>query len=329
MIRYFRGTVKPFYTTCLGTPNSARQRDSHIEMLAQAMDDRHADPEARQWRLQWAIGIYAGGSPLTVAPRTQPDAPVLTAADVTDLDAFGVADPFFLQAQGRIYLFFEVLNRATDRGEIAYATSSDGLDWTYGAVALREPFHLSYPFVFAHGGDFYMIPETRQAQAVRLYRADRFPAGWRCVGELLTGPFADSTLIFHEGRWWLFAERGLDELRLFHSRDFTGGWVEHPASPLWPGNRRYSRPGGRIVAADGRLLRFAQDGWPTYGSRLHAFAIDALTPTAYAEHLCPESPILAATGAGWNALAMHHLDALEVAPGKWLAAVDGASIGLA
>ncbi len=292
------------------------------------MDDRQGDPEARQWQLKWSIGLYTGPSPLALAPRTTPDRPVLTAEDVTDLDAFGVADPFFLQADGLYYLFFEVLNRTTDRGEIAYATSRDGLAWQYGAVVLREPFHLSYPFVFTHGDACFMIPETRQVERVRLYRAARFPHDWRCVGELLTGPFADSTLLWHDERWWLFAERGLDELRLFHSRAVTGPWVEHPASPLWPGNRRYSRPGGRILRAEGRLLRFAQDGWPTYGSRLHAFAIEELTPTRYAEQLCPESPILAATGAGWNALAMHHLDAIQIAPAQWLAAVDGASIGL-
>ena len=293
------------------------------------MDDRHDDPEARQWRLRWSIGIYAGHSPLALAPQAARDLPVLTAENVTDVDAFGVADPFFLQVDGLYYLFFEVLNRSTDRGEIAYATSRDGLTWQYGAVVLREPFHLSYPFVMAQGDDIYMIPETRQADAVRLYRAEQFPHAWRCVGELLRGPFADSTLHFHDERWWLFAQRGLDELRLFHSRELTGSWTEHPASPLWPGNRRYSRPGGRILTVDGRLLRFAQDGWPTYGSRLHAFSIERLTPTAYAEQLCPESPILAATGAGWNALAMHHLDAIQMAPGQWLAAVDGASIGLA
>ena len=293
------------------------------------MDANHADAEMRQWQLQWAIGLYTGASPLALAPRTTPDVPVLTAAAVTDLAAIGVADPFFLVVDGRFYLFFEVLNRATARGEIAYATSADGLTWQYGASVLREPFHLSYPMVFTHGDDFYMIPETRQAAAVRLYRAAHFPGGWQFVGELLRGPFADSTVIWHAARWWLFAARGLDELRLFHSQELTHGWTEHPASPLWPGNRRYSRPAGRILVVDGRLLRFAQDGWPTYGSRVHAFAIDALTPTTYAEQLCPESPILTATGAGWNALAMHHLDALQVAPGTWLAVVDGASIGLA
>lgn len=252
----------------------------------------------------------------------------MTSDAVTDIDAYAVADPFLLHLNGVFYLFFEVLNKATDCGEVAYATSLDGLTWQYGAVVLREPFHLSYPFVFAHGGDVFMVPETRQDASVRLYVAEAFPLRWRCLGKILTGPYADSTIVQHEDRWWLFAERGLDELCIFHSRALVGPWQPHPANPLWPGNRRYSRPGGRILRAGGQLLRFAQDSWPAYGSRLHAFAIDRLTTEQYVEHLCPQSPILKATGRGWNALAMHHLDAVEVAPGQWLAAVDGAGMGL-
>jgi len=293
------------------------------------MNNRSGNQEAQQWRMRWSIGIYQGPSPLALAPLDPRSQPALTAADVTDIDAHGVADPFFLLVDGLYYLFFEALNKATDRGEVAYATSRDGYDWQYGAVVLREPFHLSYPFIFADGDDIYMVPETRQDACVRLYRAEHFPHGWRCVDRLLHGPYADSTLLYHEDHWWLFAQRGLDELRLYHSRRVRGPWAEHPASPLWPGNRRYSRPGGRMLAVDGQLLRFAQDGWPSYGSRLHAFSIDRLTPMDYAEHRCPESPILQATGAGWNAVAMHHLDALQIGEAQWLAAVDGASVGLA
>jgi len=36
-----------------------------------------------------------------------------------------------------------------------------------------------------------------------------------------------------------------------------------------------------------------------------------------------DNPILRASGAGWNAAGMHHLDAHEVASGRWVAAVDG------
>ena len=280
-----------------------------------------------RWRNKWAIGIYVGPSPLALAPA-QVAQPVLTARDVTDVPGQCVADPFLLRRGEVWYLFFEVLNSATGRGEIAYATSRDGFTWTYGAVVLREPFHLSYPQVFAWEDEIYMIPETRQDKSVRLYRAEAFPDRWLYVCTLLRGWFADATILRHQDRWWLFAQRGLDELSLFYSEELIGPWRGHPLNPLWPGNRRRTRPGGRMLVHEGRVLRFAQDGWPSYGSRLCVFAVDRLSESEYAEHELEESPILRASGSGWNAVAMHHIDAVLLDDGRWLAAVDGASLGL-
>jgi hypothetical protein len=283
--------------------------------------------QKRTWRLKWSIGIYEGATPLALRP-IGPDRPVLTARDVTDVDAYAVADPFLMVRDDRWLLFFEVVNMATDRGEIAYATSDDGLRWTYRAVVLREPFHLSYPQVFEADGAIWMIPETRQANEVRLYRAESFPDRWMHAATLLHGRFADATILRHEGLWYLFAQRGLDELRLFSSPDLAHGWCEHPASPLWPGNRRRTRPGGRMLRWNGRLLRFAQDGLPTYGNCLRAFEVDRLDPLNYAERELAESPILRATRSGWNAVGMHHVDAVALPDGRWRAAVDGAGLGL-
>ncbi|WP_448203909.1 glucosamine inositolphosphorylceramide transferase family protein [Azospirillum sp. sgz302134] len=284
--------------------------------------------KAPRWRNRWSIGLYRGPSPLALRPLDKADRPALTARDVTDIPAQAVADPFLLRRDGLWHMFFEVMNGATDLGEIAHATSPDGLAWSYGAVVLREPFHLSYPQVFAWDGAVWMVPETRQAESVRLYRATDFPRGWECVGTLLHGRYADATLLNHDGRWWMFAQRGLDEMRLFMADRPDGPWREHPASPLWPGNRSRTRPGGRMLVHEGRILRFAQDGWPSYGSRLCVFEIDRLTETDYAEHELPESPILRATGTGWNAVGMHHIDAVPTDDGDWLAAVDGASLAL-
>lgn len=277
------------------------------------------------WRYRWSIGIYAGTTLTSLTPLAGLSQPVLTPEWVTDARAGAVADPFLFQQEGQWYLFFEVWNCDSERGELAYATSPNLRDWQYGRRILCEPFHLSYPQVLCWEDRFYLIPETRQAGQVRLYEAMRFPRHWRCIATLLTGPFADATILYHEGRWWLFAQRGLDELRLFCADRLQGPWQEHPSSPLWAGNRRRTRPGGRLVHAGGRLVRFAQDAWPEYGHCLRAFVVDRLDPWDYREHEMPGSPILEASRHGWNALAMHHIDAVAVA-GGWIAAVDGAEL---
>jgi hypothetical protein len=274
----------------------------------------------------WSIGIYAGPSPLALAPLAGVDNPVLTAADVADVPAGFVADPFLLRRGGCWHLFCEVLNRESGRGEIAHATSGDGRSWSYERVVLREPFHLSFPHVFSVGDDVFLLPETLKAGALRLYRAVEFPHRWELAGELLRGDFADPVLLRWKERWWLFACSAPyrhDELRLYFADELAGPWREHPQSPIVAGDRRRARPAGRIVSWEGRLLRFAQDCHPIYGTGVRAFEILALDPLEYEEVEIAESPLLNPSGAGWNGTGMHHLDAHSDGAGGWLAAVDG------
>jgi len=89
----------------------------------------------------WSIAIYTGTTPFNL----QPEPPVLTKFDVTDIPADFVADPFMLRRDDTWYMFFEVMHSKTQRGEIGLATSNDALSWTYDRIVLKEPFHLSFP----------------------------------------------------------------------------------------------------------------------------------------------------------------------------------------
>ena len=73
--------------------------------------------------------------------------PVLTADDVTDVEAEFVADPFMFHENGTWYMFFEVYNLDNDQGDVGLATSSDGLHWDYEQIVLSDDMHHSYPFV--------------------------------------------------------------------------------------------------------------------------------------------------------------------------------------
>ena len=64
-----------------------------------------------------------------------------------------MADPFLLQRDGKLYLFYETKAAQLGRGQIGVAVSSDGgASFQHLGVALDLPWHLSYPFVFEHGG---------------------------------------------------------------------------------------------------------------------------------------------------------------------------------
>jgi hypothetical protein len=224
-------------------------------------------------------------------------------------------------------MFFEVMNWRTKMGQVGWATSGDGLRWEYRQVVLAESFHLSYPYVFEWAGEHYLIPESFQAGGVRLYRGRPFPTHWEFVATILAGPYlADASVCRFGGRWWLFADasptREHDTLRLWHAADLLGPWAEHPASPIVSGDPRTARPGGRVVVSGRRVLRFAQNCEPAYGTDVRAFEVTELTPTAYRERPVGAVPVLG-PGTGWNAGGMHHVDAHDLGDGTWLACVDG------
>ena len=83
----------------------------------------------------WAIGLMFGDSPFSLfAPDTKrhPNAPcvknpILTCADVFDVNASYVADPFLYidNAKSPWHIFFEVLHFERGKGEIAHAVSRD------------------------------------------------------------------------------------------------------------------------------------------------------------------------------------------------------------
>jgi hypothetical protein len=272
----------------------------------------------------WSISIYTGSDPLSLRPDSDiGNRPVLTAKDVVDISAKFIADPFMVQSGERWYMFFEALESRSRRGVICLASSADRKSWQYDSVVLREPFHLSYPYVFESEGIYYMIPECAQASEVRLYRAAEFPRRWQLVHDLLRGIYFDPSIVFHEQLWWLFAldERG--SLTLHFAASVEGPWTVHPRSPVIVGNINSARPGGRLITFDGKIIRYAQDGEPTYGSKLRAFQVDHLSTTSFREHEIPKGPVLAGSGRGWNAAGMHHADAHRLDDGCWIACVDG------
>ena len=285
-------------------------------VLVLALAGAHCSEPPREW----SIGLYRGTSPLDLVPAG-PN-PVLTAADL-GIDATFVADPFLLRRDGHLFLFFEAWRRGTGQGDLCWAERDAAGAWRYSGVALDEPFHLSYPFVFEHGGEVFMIPESRSQREVRLYSARPFPGRFELRRVLLTGKrYADTSLVAWQGRFYLFTSTDNGTLELYFADALEGPYRLHPRSPIISGDDCAARPGGRPIIWQGRVLRFAQCDRPVYGVSVRAFEVTELSPSGYAERPAGRDPLLTGSGAGWNAGGMHNLDPLVDAGGV-LAAVDG------
>lgn len=279
----------------------------------------------------WSISIYEGKNFTSLQPAAAIHHPAIGRKDVTDTLTLFVADPFVVRDRDEWLLFFEVFNHKLSRGEIAFARSKDGYNWQYQQIVLKESFHLSYPYVFEFESSWYMIPESCEANSVRLYRAAEFPDRWEFVSEILVGHrFVDASILHCDDLWWLFVGiesaygAACNTLNLYYADRLDGEWQEHPMSPVVEDSLEISRPAGRIRKIDDRLIRFAQDCTVTYGHNVRAIQIETLTKAEYREaKIQPDDNYLFELGTmPHNRIGMHHLDFVCLNDDRYLAYVD-------
>ena len=277
-------------------------------------------------REQWTIGIYRSNSPFHFNELQGWINPLFRAEDVTDVSAKFVADPFLIKEGDLWNLFFEVYDNDTKQGDLAVATSKNTWTWNYEKVIIDESFHLSYPYVFKSDGEYYLIPESFEANSIRLYKAEEFPTKWSFVKTLVEGrDYVDNSIVYYNNKWWIFSSvTDNDTLYLHYADSLTGLWKEHPQSPIVVDDVHKARPSGRLLIYDGKLYRFTMDIDPPVGThQVMAYQVTDLTPASYSEKLAQEVPVVMPSGSGWNGQAMHQFDPVQVDEDSWIASVDG------
>ena len=137
-----------------------------------------------------------------------------------------LADPFIYEKDNEHFIFVEDLFFSDNKGRISVIRVEDE-KYEFLGVVLEESFHLSFPFIFDHDGEVFMVPETHQSNDIRLYRCEIFPMKWTLDTVLIDGISAADTMIFKiDGQWFLFTNKcssGSDdhhsELHIFYSNN--------------------------------------------------------------------------------------------------------------
>lgn len=234
----------------------------------------------------WQVGIVP-------VPVQDLDAGTLNAARdrITWLPEAGrwryLADPFGLVRGDALHVFVEAFDYRIKRAHIErHEFALANLSWRGQATVLDKPFHLSYPQVFEHEGETWMVPESFQAGEIALYRAtDASLDHWERECALLGGlPGADASLIEFEGRWWMFYTlvgpnaRDQRELHVAHAPRLAGPWTPLAGNPVRV-SRDGARPAGRpFVGRDGVLTLPVQDSSTGYGGATRLLRFPVLTP---------------------------------------------------
>jgi hypothetical protein len=198
------------------------------------------------------------------------------------------ADPILYKNDNTVYMFYEAFNRKKEIGEIGVATVSDN-KFVDRKIIMNEPFHMSYPFVFDFNNKIYMIPETSSVKKLILYEAVNFPYEWKVSKVLLDEiEISDATILKYKDNLYVFASRVLsyspysDEL-LLYSVDKDFNLIPHKRNPILTDNE-FSRPAGRVLELDGKLIRVSQDcSNGEYGKALKFNEILCISDDAYRE----------------------------------------------
>jgi hypothetical protein len=220
------------------------------------------------------------------------------------------ADPFPFVHEGRTYVFVEDLDHRTNRACISVVPFDENGPCGAAEPVLEEPWHLSYPFVFAHEGQVWMIPESSANRSIGLYRAEKFPHRWVREATLIGDIEAsDATIVQHGGSLWMFAATRSgagswsDTLSLYSAPKLLGPWTPHPGNPVLI-DQASARAAGAVVRRGGKLWRPVQDCTGGYGTGIGLAEILRLDHEGYEQKV---HSVLRA-GADWPGRRFHTLN---------------------
>lgn len=196
------------------------------------------------------------------------------------------ADPFVVTKDQSTICLVEDYSYKQKRGCIT-AIEITGKQYKIIGPVVQEPFHMSFPYVFEFEETLYMVPETAEANAIRLYKCVDFPMKWEYQKDVMANVKAVDTMIFkYEGQWWLFTNAYDDDaatlLAFYSDNPLSGTWTAHKQNPLIFDSNR-ARNGG-ILGNGVEIIRSRQkQDFNMYGASLTLAKITSLSPTTFAE----------------------------------------------
>jgi hypothetical protein len=255
----------------------------------------------------WHVGILRAPISACLSAASWPPAEIVWLPAPRDFTF--LADPFGLWHHEQLHVFCEAYDYRVKKGYLVQHRYDADLRWQGSATVMTQPFHLSYPFIIAHAGDVYLLPEAHRSGKLTLYRARNAALdAWEPVADLLNLPAIDASVIFYQDRWWMFyamPNEAQDALHVAWADALTGPWQLHPGNPVHRG-RDSSRPGGTPAVIDGQLYLPTQDCRTTYGGALQWLRMDTLTPESFAA-----TPMGRLTPGAWSGAYMDGIHTLS------------------
>lgn len=199
-----------------------------------------------------------------------------------------IADPFGVYYKDELYVLYEDLLFDQGIGKTASFLFKNG-SFTENRIVIDEEFHMSYPFLLEDENQIYCIPETYQANQVRLYKAVEFPNKWKLEKVLIENYAGIDNTPFKQGStWFLFSTNKNSgphyNLNIHYSDSIFGPWQEHAKNPVKT-DIRSARPAGTIFEHDGNIFRPSMDYSEKIEGRIIINKIITLTKDDFKEEV--------------------------------------------
>ncbi|MBD0852591.1 glucosamine inositolphosphorylceramide transferase family protein [Maribacter arenosus] len=199
-----------------------------------------------------------------------------------------MADPFGIHFKNQLHIIYEDYRFDQGIGKTASILYHDG-EFKDNKIVIDEEFHMSYPYLLDYEDEIYCIPETYQANQVRLYKALEFPLKWK-LEKVLIENYAgiDSTPFKHNNTWFLFSTNkklgARYNLNIHYSDSIFGPWHQHPKNPVKT-DIRSSRPAGTLFIHNGDLFRPSMDYSEKIEGRISINKVITLTINDFKEEI--------------------------------------------
>ena len=202
------------------------------------------------------------------------------------------ADPFIFFSNNKEYIFFENNDLDNNKAKISVGEYINNKLCNVKDI-LRFKYHLSYPFVWKHKKDFYLMPETSENKSITIWKATHFPYKWKIYKTIFNNEFCcDSTIIKDKKKInWLFTNKSNDsskdatnELYIYKIIGNFKNLIPHKMNPVII-DCRIARNAGYLNIRN-KLLRVSQINDSTgYGIGLNINNITELNINSYKEKI--------------------------------------------
>lgn len=198
------------------------------------------------------------------------------------------ADPFIIEKDNKVYVFYEALSFRNSQGILRCRILDANL------VELEDvkldgfdnlKCHLSFPFLFYNNDQLFMIPESSERKEVILFQSIDFPTRWKQVKVIVPDQaLTDNVVVSLHENFYLLSTTMEDKLVIHTASNVTGPWQK--IVPTLNLSNQHPRGAGAPHCVENRLYFLTQECTPeTYGKSIYIKELITLNASSFDERL--------------------------------------------